>query len=495
MRVGLLLLFACAAYAQPRPPEEIAKSKYRQYMEWKKDGTHTRGRLDILRSMGRLDTPTARSSLLKILRKTNSDDERIVAILALGRIADLDTTIKLLAVVAKKPWPERVEALADALAQVTNKKARDWLANGALRERDERILYAVAMAQTGLADPAAAPHLVQVYANAKGVDTQYAAIRGLAALDAPGVKEVLDKAAQHEDWRVRLAVAHAPTHAVGRLDDSTASVRQAAAATCRELKIEAAIEPLIRLVEADPRLRTRYDASKALQAISGRDLGLDPMAWRRWWKQKEGEVKPGKITVARYYNFGVYSDRVLFVVDVSGSMNWSFHFKPKRIEVARSQLDRVLHAIDKKALVNLMVFSDKVRLWQKREVEANEKNIARATQWAKKMLAKPEGDTRTFWALARAFDRNPEFDTIYFLTDGYPTDGKYVAPEGIVYSVRAWNRFRGARIHTIALTLENVDRGHPNESTKSLRRMKEFMRDLARYTGGETTVVTRAPPN
>ncbi len=61
--------------------------------------------------------------------------------------------------------------------------------------------------------------------------------------------------------------------------------------------------------------------------------------------------------------------------------------------------------------------------------------------------------------------------------------------------MRARNRYRRARINTIALTLENVDRGHPNEATSSLVRMKELMRELARTTGGETAVVTNAPKN
>ena len=55
------------------------------------------------------------------------------------------------------------------------------------------------------------------------------------------------------------------------------------------------------------------------------------------------------------------------------------------------------------------------------------------------------------------------------------------------------SRNRRARINTIALTLENVDRGHPNEPTRSLGRMKEFMRELAQQTGGKTTAVTNAP--
>jgi len=493
MRRAILLLLCGATLAQVPTKDEQATQKLRVYLEWRRDDVKPQGRMRIIRELGGLDTPTARKGLLKILKLTRSRDEIVIAILAAGRIARLDTVRSLVARVARKPEPPFVEALADSLACVVDPKAREWLTGDAFKQRKPEILYAIAMAQEGLADPDAAARLIELYDGAKSIDLQYAAIRGLGALDGEGVQAKLSEAAKHEDWRVRLALAHAPTHAKQMLDDPSATVRQTAADTCARLKIADAVEPLIRLVEADPRLRTRHDASKALKAISGKDFGLDAARWKRWRKQQDGVAKPGTITVARYYNFGVYSDRVLFVVDISGSMRWSYHFKPKRIEVARKQLDGVLRAIDKKSLVNLMVYSDKVRIWQKKEVVANGKNIQRAIAWAEKMLAKPEGNTHIYTALEKAFAHNPEFDTIYFLSDGSPSDGRYISPEGIVYSVRAWNRYRRARINTIALTLENVDRGHPNEATSSLRRMKDFMRDLARHTGGETTAVASAP--
>ena len=491
MRLAALVLLTASAFAQVPSPEERAKLKYRAYLEYRRDDVRPRTRMQLIRELGRLDTDTARKALLKIARSARTKDEAVIAILSAGRVARRDTVEKLVAQVARKPEPARVEALADALALVVDAEARTWIATSALDQRKPEILYAVALAQAGIADDAAVPRLIKLYDTTKSVDVAHAAIRGLGALD--GADKTLDAAAKHSDWRIRLAVAHAPTHAQRMLEDPRAQVRQAAAATCERLKIAGAAEMLIRLVEADPRLRTRHDASKALAAISGRDLGLDAAAWRRWHKQQSGDVKPGRMTVARYYKFGIYSDRVLFVVDTSGSMNWSYHFKPKRIEVARTQLDRVLRTIAKNALVNVMTYSDKVRLWQKQEVVADTKNIQRAVAWSQKVLARPSGDTHTFKALEKAFERNPQFDTIYFLSDGSPTDGDYISPEGIVYSVRAWNRYRRARINTIALTLENVDRGHPNEPTQSLVRMKELMRELARTTGGETTVVIAAP--
>ncbi len=494
MRIVPLLLLSGVAFGQVATPEEQAQQKYRAYLEYRRDDMRPRTRMRLIREMARLDSPTARKALLKIARSARTKDEAVIAILSVGRVAKRDTVEKLILQIAKKPEPARIEALADSLASVVDAGARTWIATKALDQRKPEILYAVALAQASIADNVAAPKLIALYNKTKNIDVAHATIRGLAALAGPGVTETLDAAAKHKDWRVRLAVAHAPTHAIRMLDDTRPQVRQAAAVTCAQLKIPDAADALIRLVEADPRLRTRHDASKALAAISGRDFELDAAAWRRWRKEQTGEAKPGRVTVARYYKFGIYSDRVLFVVDTSGSMNWSYHFKPTRIDVARRQLDKVLRSIQTNALVNVMTYSDKVRMWQKKEITANEKNIQRAVAWSQKSLAKPDGNTHTYTALKKAFERNPEFDTIYFLSDGSPSDGDYVSPEGIVYSVRAWNRYRRARINTIALTLENVDRGHPNEATSSLVRMKELMRELARATGGDTVVVVSAPP-
>ena len=199
-------------------------------------------------------------------------------------------------------------------------------------------------------------------------------------------------------------------------------------------------------------------------------------------------------TFARYYGMSVHSDRVVFIVDVSGSMNWPWRRDPKRIEIARRQLTRVLKEMNRKTLFNLIVYSNKVRLWQKKEVEARPTNVAKALKWVDRTLVKPEGDTHTHDALKAAFSRNPEFDTIYLLSDGNPSDGDHVCPEGILAQVRVWNRHRRAAIHTIGLTLENLDRGMPIIAERP-REMKAFMKDLARFTGGECRIVTNLPKN
>lgn len=66
---------------------------------------------------------------------------------------------------------------------------------------------------------------------------------------------------------------------------------------------------------------------------------------------------------------------------------------------------------------------------------------------------------------------DPEVDTIYLLTDGYPSVGTIVDGNQLADEVRRWNRLRGIRIHTIAL------------GGKS-----DFLERLAKDSGGDSIV-------
>jgi hypothetical protein len=362
----------------------------------------------------------------------------------------------------------------------------------------------VADALATLELPEAGAALTQLWEESKGRKDQEAlagaALRALGRIgEADGV---IEEAASHGSDSVRAAAAAVmplmdppPKELHELLADPSARVRREAVAGIAEAKCEPFVPDVIHLLETDARLRNRYAAYQALKKISGRDFSLDASTWRTWWKDRENQDPDAfpvrrKYTYARYYGFGVFTDRVVFVVDVSGSMNWSYHKKPSRIDVARRELQRVIHELSPKSLFNVVVYSTRVKAWQPKEAEANPKNISKALKWAERALADPDGDTHTYEALETVFSRNPQFDTVFFLSDGRPSDGDYISNEGMVAAVRAWNRERGAVMNTIALTLENVDRGHPKDSQAKLNEMKAALRQLAAATGGECKVIT-----
>jgi HEAT repeat protein len=502
---------AVLAAAASAGPEETADKLWSEFAGLRGDEgwKATDRRLDILRALGGCDCGKARQVLLQLARTSRSGDERVLATLSLGRIADLETARALLLSVERKPDPVVAQALADALAGSVKPDILAWLESEALGTKQPEVLRACLEALAAVEAPDAVPKLVEIYGGSKDVAVLHEAVRALGRAGGAGARPVVMAAASHPEWRVRLAAADvlpdlakgdetllAPTKAL--VLDPEARVRRAVAMAIGEAKLEALAPDLIDLLEKDSRLRTREAARQALKKIGGCDYGHDAAAWRQWWKMR-GEDKQTlgepdrKITFAQYYGVSVQSDRVLFVVDVSGSMSWPWRKEPRRIDVARKELSRVLKELRPESLFNVILFSTKVRAWQKSEVAADARHVEAALAWVDRNVRDPEGDTYAYDALEEAFERNPEFDTICLLSDGAPSHGPYASPEGILASVKVWNRYRGAVIHTIGLTLENMDRGRPNLA-EDLRLMKDFVQRLASGTGGECKIILQPPP-
>lgn len=500
--------FAVFAAAASAGPQETAGKLWTEFLALKREEGWKAldRRMDILRTLGGCDCGKARETLLQLARTSRSGDERVLAILSLGRIADLETARALLEAVVRRPEPAVAQAFAEALGQTTRPEIVAWLGGEALDTKDPEVLRACLEALAAAGAPEAVPKLVEIYGKSKDVAVLHEAVRALGRTGGAGARQTLLRASVHPDWRVRLAAAKVlPAAAAGDeatlaavkalLLDAATCVRRAAAAASAEAKLEAVVPDLIELLAQDPRLRTREAARQALRKFGDRDYAHDAGAWREWWRTRgegaDGETER-KITFAQYYGLSIQSDRVVFVVDVSGSMSWPWRKEPKRIDVARKELVRVIKELRPQSLFNVILFSTKVRAWQKCEVPADPRHVEAALAWVERSVRDPEGDTCAFDALEEAFARNPEFDTIFLLSDGAPSDGLYISPEGILASVNVWNRYRGAVVHTIGLTLESMDRGRPNLA-EDLRLMKDFVQRLAARTGGECRIILRPP--
>jgi HEAT repeat protein len=505
-----LLLLAPLGSVGAQSADGKAKALFADYQKlygesgWKRADR----RMAIIRSLGSLPSPEARGALRKILRVSKSADEQLLAVRSLASIADVESAEDLLATLGKREDPVRLVALSDGLALTQDDALRTWLAGEGLESAKGEVKVAVVRALGELGAAKAAGPLLALYEEKAGkrgeVDLVHEVVRALGGIGAAEATATLQAAAAHADWRVRLAAAEALPRVAGENEDAQGSlralladeepvVRRTAARWIGEAKLEPLVPELIVLLE-DPRLRNRKVAHDALVGIAGKDLGFPADGWRRWWQDRTAEGGTGgeSISVAQYYGFRVFSDRILFIVDTSGSMSWPWRWGPKRIEYAREKLAEVLGQLSDDALFNIVAFSTRVHLWHRSgEQPAEEKNVDKALAWIEKRF-EADGDTYTHDALEAAFGKNAHFDTVYLLSDGTPSHGEYVSPEGIVAQVRVWNRYRRVEINTIALTLENLDRGMPNFAD-NLPRMKSFMRELAVSTGGGTRAITNAP--
>jgi uncharacterized protein with von Willebrand factor type A (vWA) domain len=159
----------------------------------------------------------------------------------------------------------------------------------------------------------------------------------------------------------------------------------------------------------------------------------------------------------------VDSDRLVFVIDQSGSMNAVVDGMQK-LERAVTETLKAVERLDKKARLNVILFETAIHPWQKRLVPVSAR--ARATL-AKYLKSKnPMGGTNLYDALEAAL-LTEDVDSIYILSDGAPGAGKFVKHEDILREVRELNRTRKVAIHCVAV-------GHDSK----------LLKDLAAENGG-----------
>ncbi|MDA1195201.1 MAG: VWA domain-containing protein [Planctomycetota bacterium] len=513
--VALLAALALsAARADPETPAAAADELHSTWLSLVKytDLATFSKRMEAIRELGRIDCPEARQHLLTIARSAKSLDDRIVSVAALGRYLDLAATKPLIDLIGRKRDPLLTQALSQAFVQASSEEMLTWLATDALALKEPAVLESVLDAQNIHADPRARDGLHAIFERTQtrsdDATLAYLALRALGTIGDRRDRTFLLRTPSYRDARMRLAGAETIARQkpvdinirgalVTYLHDESPVVREAAARAIGHAGIVELTDALADTL-LDTQVRTQAVAHAALIALHQKDLGWDPEDWKRWWKSRadlpaEIKAEPSSSRTT-YYGLQVYSDRVLFIVDLSGSMAfpWGAETAKTRIGVAKAELLRALKSLDEKTLFNVIVFSDDVRPWRKNgEVLATEDAKARVVEWVEKTFEKPKGGTFMHAALETAFEQNPQVDTIFLLTDGLATDGEPIVPEAILASVNRWSRFRRVVVHTFALTLEDLEPEGMHK--RNLAEIKTFMRRLATLTGGECRIVTKLP--
>lgn len=130
---------------------------------------------------------------------------------------------------------------------------------------------------------------------------------------------------------------------------------------------------------------------------------------------------------------------------------------------ARRELIPVIRGLDENTRFNILLFGGSVEEWKPQTVYATEENRDEAIDYVEDLEA--SGATPAHEVLDRAFDENA--DIIFFLSDGVPTDAR---PQEILDDVQEWNAGGQVIVHAIGLGdhLDDV-----------------FMDKLARQNNGE----------
>lgn len=284
------------------------------------------------------------------------------------------------------------------------------------------------------------------------------------------------------------------------IDGLSHSAWQVRVTACQALSIygtQECMDALIKRYEQEQG-RIEREVLAALRAVSGDDLGKNPRIWKEWWdaqKAKHGGFDPmnppAKPTDDRYappeppkegdnhyYGRPIYSRGVGFVFDTSGSMDKTIVIAPgavkglgdipqsgTRMQIAKEVLAGAIKKLDPRTHFTLVFFSSNVRPWKDRMIVASAGNVNSAVGAI--MNAPPLGETNIHGALKAAMGLHdkPSLeasledipDTVYFLTDGSPTEGEITAPPELLGWFRDINRFAKVQMHVVAFGSIGVD--------------------------------------
>ena len=401
----------------------------------------------------------------------------------------------------KEEWEERkaiaskvgatatvLEATVTALAGRKDVDSRAALVKCATRARDWRMQCLLCEALAGLGDPASVPVL------SKWMDSRDPRVRMMAAQAAGD-----------------LASAELLEPLAGLLDDPEWQVRAFTVGAFEQLALPRSVPHLIEAL-GEQSGRLRQDLAETLHAITGQELGRDARSWNLWWDEEgeaflsqDPETRAAAVAAEQipdvdggleYYGIATHSEKIIFILDVSDSMNDDTtetelpedgqpnrvgNLSPK-IQVAREHLCEAILDLSEGSEFNIILYNKYVRAWRPKMVKANKRNKNDAFQFVLGIQASDA--TNIFEALELAFQFAGSFardkhypspvDTIFFLTDGKATEGRIQDPPEILTEIRRMNRLGKITIHTIGV-------GYLHD--------RDFLQALAAQNGGEYVYV------
>lgn len=370
--------------------------------------------------------------------------------------AGLDWTVREVLVVGAGNPPARRAAAAHLLARRNEPAVVRGLVVAA-RDDDSRVAAAAAEALVGRADLAVHRAFVTLLESEPTPGQRAAAEAHFRAARPP------------DDDRLQARLAELAHPLLASDDRRDVAAGAALSGGLRDdLAVPALLEALGRWtapaagIAADPRReRARNDLARALERRAGVRLGPSPERWRTWWQaHRDGasaapagptpqDPRAGEDpdrTRSSFFGIRPDSERVVFVLDRSGSMKLPFDEKAdpprSRYEVALGQMARYLAALGPDARFNLVLFEDGFEVWRSRLQPVTSTSTRAAEAWARRRP--PEGGTQLRHGLERAFEvepggrpapegpegpEGPEADTILVLCDGRTDEGSaWVGP-------------------------------------------------------------------
>ena len=289
------------------------------------------------------------------------------------------------------------------------------------------------------------------YVSSENRDLRNTAIELLAKISGKKHVEVFETALTHEQWDTRLSALRALEETRNR--DSVGKIIE-------QMKNEGG--------------RLLHEFAETLFNLTGQPYGKSFGGWESWWKnegkgldlisasehrkrtREEEDRRLKKRSKASFFGIKIISKRVIFIIDISGSMNDPLRTRyvnqstgETRMSVAIRELQKSIDSLDRGALFNIIPFSSDFILWLDEGVAgSDQKTRDEAKEFAGKLGA--NGGTNIYGAVKAAF-RDEQVDTIFILSDGEPSVGEELDPTVIRDHIAEWNKHRQIEIHCVAV--------------------------------------------
>lgn len=462
--------------------------------------------------------------------------QRVEAIYTLEGMDSREAAEELLGLLDHRD-PEVRAAAGQVLAGYSDPETFAWIVGELPKQRNatKQALWIEVLGNAKVEE--AVPVLVElVGARRVNAAVKLQAARAFGKIGDRSVGEPLGALLGDGDARVRMAAADAVAalrlqplveSVIPLLEDKDWKVRSAAAKALGALRSQNAIEPLIALMRGGGRLQE--DAAEALFSITALDFGTDADVWTAQWERLEAidwriptdeelaiavesrrraDAYYGKSETTTFSRVRTTSTRILFIIDVSASMQDTVAEREKfdagyddytKLTIVKTELERTIESLGPNTQFNIVAFASELNVWKKSLVPANVVNKSSATAWVRRLEAIGGGDsaelagaglrlsgsvesgkTNTHAALVYPFGVDPkkptakpsrkggELDTVFFLSDGRPSTGRVVDTLEILSEVTRINESFRIVIHAIAIG----------------DFQKEFLRSLAKLNGG-----------
>lgn len=359
---------------------------------------------------------------------------------------------------------------------------------------------------------AAVDELMKKGLDSKRWQTQEVAAKAFTYSKVGKGREKLEALVTSED--THPDVVHAAVRALGNIGD-IASIPVLAALADRVSDWEMQLEivyaykamndmrcvPGLLSCMKDATKRVKHETNNVLAKITGENFHGNAAAWSAWYEKNKEAIDNGTMAMGMnadkpeasavtYHGIPVISDRIVFIVDRSGSMKEPYtpsdggndYGEPPapgseektRWTVVRDELIKTIEMLQPDVIFTIITYSSEFDIWTDKMVAADAAAKTSAIAYLKSK--EPEGATNIFDPMEKAFeiagaliqkspkkpkkrpkgvasgdpaDKGALIDTIFLLSDGEPNAGRIPQANDILPAIADLNENLNVVINTI----------------------------------------------